>query len=373
MKTDRALRLAIVGGGTGGHVVPGLHMLGELLGASDLPDLTDLVWFETGRAAEGAALSRLDALIAPLVPERCRLTLEPASGGAPSLMRLATLAPREVLRARRVLKRHQTDVVFGLGGFTLLPVVLAARSLGIPVVLLEINAVPGRAVVKLTPFATRVLHAWPRTMVPGDKHVLTGPPLGPALTRSAPAPTNQWRTHLNVAADAPLLAVIGGSQGALCLNTFVRTHAAALVAQGVAIVHQVGPGRLEEAATAQAGYLALEFVEDMVALLSEATVALTRAGASTLAELAVLGVPSLVVPFSGAGGHQRINAQELGDAIRVVEEPELAADGLALLSERLGPAGREWRAAARVDLMARVPRDAARKVATELARFAKKK
>jgi UDP-N-acetylglucosamine:LPS N-acetylglucosamine transferase len=373
VNTDRALRLAIVGGGTGGHVVPGLHMLGELLGASDLPDLVDLVWFETGRAAEGAALSRLEALVAPLVPERCRLTLEPTSGGAPSLLRLATRAPREVLRARRMLKRHRTDVVFGLGGFTLLHVVLAARSLGIPVVLLEINAVPGRAVAKLTPLATRVLHAWPRTMLPGDKHVLTGPPLGPALTQPISAPTNVWRQRLNMAADAPLLAVIGGSQGALALNTFVRTHAAALRAQGVAIVHQVGPGRLDEAAPAQAGYLALEFVDEMVALLTETTVALTRAGASTLAELAVLGVPAVVVPFAGAGGHQRINAQELGDAIRVVEEPELETGGLALLTERLGPAGREWRAQARTELMARVPRDAARKVAIELTRFAKKK
>lgn len=368
---DGGLRLAIVGGGTGGHVVPGLHMLAELVRADDLPALDDLVWFETGRAAEGAALARLGPLVAPLAPERIRLRIEPAAGGAPSLPRLLALTPREVWRARRALKAHRTHVVFGLGGFTLLPVVLAARSLGIPVVLLEINAVPGRAVAKLTPLAARVLHAWTRTLPaePGTKHVRTGAPLGPDFTALARPATNAWRARLGVPADAPLLVVIGGSQGARPLNRLLQTHAAALTAAGIGVVHQVGPGRLAEAAPATHGYLAVEFVDDVVELLTEATVALTRAGASTLAELAVLGVPALVVPFAGAGGHQRLNAEELGDAIEVVEEAELEANGLALLLQRLGDAGRAWRERAAADLRASVPRDAAHRVAQELARF----
>lgn len=367
------LRLAVVGGGTGGHVVPGLHVLAELAAADDLPDLEDLVWFVTGRAAEGAALARLDPLVAPLTPERVRLAIEPAAGGAPSLVQLGLRTPREFWRARRALAAHRIDVVFGLGGFTLLPVVLAARSLGIPVVLLEINAVPGRAVAKLTPLATRVLHAWKRTVPehPGTKHVRTGAPLGPAFTRPA-APAGTWRAQLGLAPDAPLLAVIGGSQGALALNAFIATHAATLTAAGVGIVHQVGPGRLDEAAPATAGYRAVEFVDDVAGLLGEATLALSRAGASTLAELAALGVPALVVPYTGAGGHQRLNAAELGSALKVVEEDELAASGLALVQERLGPEGAAWRERVRAELVANAPRDAARKVAAELARFAER-
>jgi len=371
--SQRGLRLGIVGGGTGGHVVPGLHMLAELQRAEDLPELVDLVWFETGRAAESAALARLEPLVAPLVPERVRLSIEPPSGGAPSLPRLALHTPREVLRARRALRAHQIDVVLGLGGFTLLPVVLAARSLGIPVVLLEINAVPGRAVAKLTPLATRVLHAWPRTVpaATGAKHVLTGPPLGPrftaADTSAAPCP---WRASLGLEAGAPLLAVLGGSQGALPLNRFIKEHAQDLASRGIGIVHQVGPGRLAEGAGELAGYQAVEFVEDVVGLLGAATVALSRAGASTLAELAVLGVPSIVVPFAGAGGHQRLNAAELGDGVLLLEEQALVERGLTELVQRLSPEGASWRAEVRTVLRERVPRDAARKVAAELARFA---
>ena len=156
----------------------------------------------------------------------------------------------------------------------------------------------------------------------------------------------------------------------LPLNRFIAEHAAELTRRGVGIVHQVGPGRMGEGAGDLRGYLAVEFVEDVVGLLRGATVALSRAGASTLAELAVLGVPSVVVPFAGAGGHQRLNAAELGDGVLVLEEDALAERGLAELSERLSPEGAAWRAEVRAVLRERVPRDAARKVATELARFA---
>lgn len=374
----RGLRLAIVGGGTGGHVVPGLHMLAALLAADDLPGLESLLWFETGRAAEVASMARLEGLVAPCVPQRIRVEVEPKSGGAPSLPRLASKTPRAMLAARRALKRQGCDVVFGLGGFTLLPVVLAAKSLGIPVVLLEINAVPGRAVRSLTPFATSVLHAWPSSL-PGDAssgklHRVTGPPLAPVFTELANAGVQAshaaaWRKRIGAAEDAPLLCVLGGSQGAGALNHFIRWRAPELLAAGVGVVHQVGPGRMDEAAAEAPGYRAFEFIEDIPSLLSASTMALTRAGASTLAEIAALGLPAMVVPYPGAGGHQRKNASELEGGLLLVDESDLEAGAMQRLLALLGPEGADWRAAAAATLKRRVPGDAALQVATELVRF----
>lgn len=378
---DGGLRLAIVGGGTGGHVVPGLHMLAALLEAEELPNLDDLVWFETGRAAEVASMARLDGLVGSCPVSRVRLAVEPPTGGAPSLPRLLLKTPRAFLAARRALRTHKSDVVFGLGGFTLLPVVLAAKSLGIPVVLLEINAVPGRAVRSLTPLAVSVLHAWPSSLPSGDRtgrHRLTGPPLGPAFTRALeahaapkPADLDPWRARLGLPAEAPLLCVLGGSQGAGALNDFVRASLATWRAAGIGVVHQVGPGRSGEGAPATDGYLALEFLDDVAGLLTSSTMALTRAGASTLAEIAAVGLPAMVVPYPGAGGHQKKNAEQLEGGLWLVDERELGPEVAKQLVERLGPGGADWREAAKLTLRARVPADAALQVARELARFAK--
>lgn len=378
--TERGLRLAIVGGGTGGHVVPGLHMLAALAASDELPNPRDLVWFETGRAAEVASMARLDALVGSCPLERVRVRVEPPSGGAPSRARLLLRTPRAFWAARRALKAHRSEVVFGLGGFTLLPVVLAARSLRIPVVLLEINAVPGRAVRALSPFAASVLHAWPSS-VPVDsredqskRHRVTGPPLGPDFTASlerAAACEDSWREDLGADSTAPLLCVLGGSQGAGALNGFVKAHLAALLAAGVVVVHQVGPGRMGEAADRQPGYLPLEFIDDVAGLLASATMALSRAGASTLAELAAVGLPAMVVPYPGAGGHQRMNAKELEGGLLLVEEPDLGRIALDHLISLLGPDGELWRKAATNALRRRVPRDAALEVARELTSRAK--
>lgn len=372
------LRLAIVGGGTGGHVVPGLHMLAALAASDELPNPADLVWFETGRKAEVASMARLDELVGDCPLERVRVRVEPPSGGAPSLARLLARTPRAFFAARHALKVHRSEVVFGLGGFTLLPVVLAARSLGLPVVLLEINAVPGRAVRALSPLAARVLHAWPSSLPKAasrrDRHRVTGPPLGPAFTASletAADGTDTWREDLGATASAPLLCVLGGSQGAGALNEFVHAHLDTLLAAGIVVVHQVGPGRLGEAHRPRAGYLPLEFIDDVAGLLSAATMALSRAGASTLAELAAVGLPAMVVPYPGAGGHQRHNAAELAGGLLLVEEPDLGPGSAAKLVELMGPEGAAWREAARETLQSRVPCDAALEVARELSSQAK--
>ncbi len=379
------LRLALAGGGTGGHVVPGLHLLAELRApiapnARDAPiELADLVWFGSGREAEDRALAGLPQLAEPAPIERVRLELEPAGGGAPSLAGLALRLAPAVARARAALLRHRSEVALGLGGFTSLPVVLAARAIGIPCCLLEINAVRGKATRWLSPAVQRVLHAWPDSLPTGapiGRHVCVGPPLAPGFSRSSErtaADERAARAALNFDPARPLLIVLGGSQGARALNSFAAGQARYWLDQGLQILHQVGPGRLAESAPAAAGYRALEFLEPMQRVLGAATVVLTRGGASTLAEIGALGIPAVVVPYPHhPDRHQAHNARQLGAGVVCVDERELGSATAAELAQLCAPERAAQRLAMSRALRAAVPRGAAAHILEVLAELAQR-
>lgn len=399
-----ALRLAFAGGGTGGHLVPGLHVLAAAR-ARGGAQVEDLVWFTSGRAVEERVLARLDEYVAsadaganhivaatePRVAtqrsvatenrrahtrvERVALVLEPEGGGAPSRSTLVLRTPRAVSVARRALVAHRSEVLLALGGFTGLPAVLAARSLGIPVALLEVNAHAGAATRWLARFAQRVFHAWPVTHAAarGNAHVWTGPPLAPEFTRGAlPAEVSERaRAELGFDPARPLLAVLGGSQGAAGLNTFVRVHGPALLASGVQVLHQTGPGRLTEALPALSGYRAVEYVDPAWRALAAATVVLCRGGASTLAEVAALRRPAFVVPYPHhKDQHQEKNARELGAGVEIVPESALGLATRDALIALCAPGGAAERAR-RSDALARaVPTDAAARIFDELCALA---
>lgn len=372
----RATRIAIAGGGTGGHIVPGLHVLAHALGAGRAGEIEDLLWLTSGRAVEervfaGAELGDLGTRL-----DRVALPLEPEHGGAPSRAALVLRTPRAVWRARAALSAHRSEVLLGLGGFTTLPAVLAARALGLPVVLLEINAVRGAATAKLARFAERVLHAWRATLPDGRESARDrwiGPPLAPAIAEgdASEASARRARRALGYRAESPLLLVLGGSQGSSALNAFVRARASTLLASGVQILHQTGPGKLAEAAPAAAGYRASEYVAPMSEALAAASVCVCRGGASTLAEVAAARVPAFVAPYPHhADRHQEKNAAQLGLGARLVADERL--DG-ALCEEivRLSTdAGRDDRERMRAALAAAVPRDAARRVLDALVEVA---
>ena len=368
------LRLALAGGGTGGHVLPGRHLVehGRELGA-----LGDLVWFQTGRAVEDSAMAGFEATVAGLGFERLRLRLEPPRGGAPGLGRLALLTAPAVLAARRALRAHGSEVLLGLGGFTSLPAVLAARSLGLPVALLEINATAGRATRWLTGRAQRVFHAWPGTLPEGgdgQRDLWTGPPLGRAFRRDgdALAVREEVRAELGLEPQTPLLVVLGGSQGALGLNRFVAASTAVFAERRVAVLHQVGPGRLAEGGEPSPTYRPVEFVAQVDRALRAATFVLCRGGASTLAEVGAVRAPAWVVPYPHhADRHQERNARQLGSGVRVVQERELDLEAARELARLCGPAGAERRSEMRAALEGRVPLDGAQRIWSELERMAR--
>lgn len=364
---EGGLRLAFAGGGTGGHIVPGLHLLAELERSGTPP--SDLLWFHSGRAVEERVLRGLEGSVADRVLERVVLALEPPGGGAPSLARLGLRLPTETLRARSALKRHRTQALLGLGGFTTAPAVLAARSLGIPVALLEINAVAGRATRKLAPFCARVYHAWRGTLPAGtsSRDMHTGAPLAPDFVRADAAARDAARTAMGVAPEHALLLVLGGSQGALGLNDFLAASAERIIASGVQILHQVGPGRAQEGAAAVPGYRAVEYIDDVAQAVTAADLILCRGGASTLAEIGAVGTPSWVVPYPHhADRHQESNARELGDGLRIVQEQDLTDAACAELIRTLGSDGQPERERMRSALDGAVPRDAAARIALDL-------
>lgn len=359
-----APRLALAGGGTGGHMVPGLHLLAHAAGSGLAPHV---LWLGAGRSVEERVLRAASPAIRARL-ERVVLPLEPPGGGAPSRARLLGATPASFLRARRALACHGARVCLGLGGFTVLPAALAARSLGVPLVLLEVNARAGLATRRLARLATHVVHAWPASVPPGARgarHVVLGPPLAPAfLAPSATAAERaDARAALGLDPARPLLVVLGGSQGAGGLNRFVAQHLAALQAHGVQVLHQLGPGRLPEGGAARAGYLPREFVDDVRGALDAADVVLTRGGASTLAEIAARGVPAVVVPYPHhADRHQEWNARALGDGAEVVAEEALDLGLARRLAELCAPASAGERARRGALLRAAVPADAAERL-----------
>jgi UDP-N-acetylglucosamine--N-acetylmuramyl-(pentapeptide) pyrophosphoryl-undecaprenol N-acetylglucosamine transferase len=361
------MRLALAGGGTGGHVVPGLHLLEHLRARGSLPE--DVLWFSAGRAIEERVLAHASERAGAVPIERIALALE--ARGAPGWLDLALRTGPETRRARAALARHASEVLLALGGYTALPAVLAARSLGIPVVLLEINSVPGKATRSLAGLAERVVYAWPSARTrDGGRERCFGPPLSVAFLGSEPgeAESAAARSRLGFRPDLPLLLVLGGSQGAAALNRFLAEHASALVGAGLQVLHQTGPGRLAEgAAGALDGYRASDYLDDVAGALDAATLVLCRGGAATLAEVAARARPALVVPYPHhRDRHQLRNALALGAGVRVVPEERLDAALVATLARLAGPDGTRERAAMSRALASSIPKDGVVRLADEL-------
>ncbi len=360
------MRLALAGGGTGGHVVPGLHLLEHLRSRGSAPQ--DVLWFSAGRGVEERVLAHVSERAGVMPLERVVLALE--AEGAPSWFDLALRTGPETRRARTALARHGSEVLLALGGYTAVPAVLAARSLGIPVVLLEINAVTGKATRALAGLSERVVHAWPSSLArEGRRHRRFGPPLAPAFLAREPGEEERAaaRARLGFRPAAPLLVVLGGSQGAAALNRFLAAHARALTEAGLQVLHQTGPGRLSEGAADGAGYRALEYLDDMAGALDAATLVLCRGGASTLAEIAARARPALVVPYPHhADRHQERNALALGAGVRIVPEARLDAGLVQTLAHLAGAEGARERAAMSRALAHSIPKDGVVRLADEL-------
>jgi len=324
-----AMTIVLACGGTGGHVFPALAagtVLRDEMGAA-LVMLGRAGALEE-RLARTAGVPFRDVPAVPLHRSKVWRNLA-----------LPLTATRCVLAARRTLREVAPRAVLATGGFVSLPTGIAARQLGIPVVVHESNAHPGVANRLMGRVATRLL-------VGSPAGAAAFAPL-PAEVVGNPARARDGRSREALRAERGLtdsdkyLVVIGGSQGARGVNAILASEIRSILAAGWKVLWQTGPSGLDAARAAVAGLegvRAESFVNDVYGEFAAADLALTRAGASTLAELALFALPSVLVPFpSATGNHQEINARELsraGACELLVERDWVAGSGLAAI-ERL--------------------------------------
>lgn len=301
-----ARRWVIAGGGTGGHVTPGLALAEAIRLRGD-----EVLFVGSARGLESR-----------LVPDAGhRLEMLPSQqvmGRGPiGRLRGALSILRSAVRARRVLKESGADVVISVGGYAAMPTALAARWLGRPLFLMEPNALPGRVNRLTARFARTVFVGFEATrghLPERTESVCLGVPLRRALVRAFAD-----RPEPRVPTPPLKVLIFGGSQGARQLNEQVPEALARLRKKSVEVFHQTGEADRAAVAAryAELGLPAevVAFEHDMPARYAWADLAICRAGALTVAELALAGLPALLVPYPfAADDHQSANARALEEA-----------------------------------------------------------
>lgn len=317
----------LAGGGTAGHVEPALAVA-DALRADDPRIRVTLLGTETGLEARLVPARGYELATVPKVPMPRR--------PSPALLTVPKRLAAAVGAARATLREVRADVVVGFGGYVAVPAYVAARRLGVPIVVHEANPLPGlanRLGARLTPF---VATSYPSTPLRGS--TLTGIPLRAeilTLDRSAPA-ARAARARYGLDAHRPTLLVFGGSQGARSLNTALVGAARELTGSGVQVLHATGPKNYDEVAAAlpaglAAPYRAVPYLDHIPSAYAAADMSLCRSGAMTCAELAAVGLPAVYVPLPHGNGEQRRNALptvEAGGGL-LVDDAELSPGWLA--------------------------------------------
>ena len=302
----------LAGGGTAGHVNPLLAVAGEIRRRE--PGST-IIFVGTAEGLEGRLVPQtgyefhvIPRLPFPRRPDARAWRFLRGWRGAVSIV-------------ERLIVSRSVDVVFGVGGYVAAPAYAAGRRAKIPVVIHEANARPGLSNVWAARFATRVGTAFPNTRLRGSAWV--GMPLRPEIAslnvsdRHAAA-CRRWRLEPQV----PVLLVTGGSLGARRINMAIATLAPRILAQGWQILHITGDRDAGLVTSSGPGHVVVDYCDEMPDALAVASLMVSRAGSSTLAEITALGIPSLLVPYASGNGEQELNAA-----------PVVAAGGAILMRD----------------------------------------
>ena len=299
-------------GGTGGHIFPGLAVA-EVMATRGWR----VVWMGTRTGMEAE-------LVPPKGYEMAWVHFQGVRGkGLLAFMLLPGRLLIAFWQAARVMCRLRPDVVLGMGGYIAFPGGMMAAFLGRPLVIHEQNAVAGTTTRLLAKLADRVLTSFASAFGPRDRAAVTGNPIRAALSK-VPHPEQRFaQRHGSLR-----ITVLGGSLGARALNETLPQAFAALGASRLPeIVHQAGR---QHAAPLEAAYrrLAIDarvvpFIDDIAGQLAWSDLVICRAGATTLAELAAVGVGSVLIPFPHAiDDHQTRNAQALVEAGAAILVPQ---------------------------------------------------
>jgi UDP-N-acetylglucosamine--N-acetylmuramyl-(pentapeptide) pyrophosphoryl-undecaprenol N-acetylglucosamine transferase len=331
-KKAHNMRLIITGGGTGGHLFPGIALAQAMM--RTYPGC-EVLFIGTERKVDKTALADLGFKTMTIKSQGIK-----GKNLTAKIMALVQ-QPAALFEAARIIRKFKPDLVFGVGGYVTGPVILAARLLGITTCIHEQNSIPGLANKLLGHIAHRIFVSLPGSeqYFPAGKTVLSGNPVRSTIVKAAnEMGPEEYQEPLT-------LLVLGGSQGARRLNSLMLEAAERCMVELIPqpnIIHQTGE---HDEIHVRQKYAELginarvqPFFSDMAEIYSQADLVVSRAGATTLAELTVFHKPVILVPFPfAADNHQEINGRYLVEAGGglMFKQSELDGEKLGLAIKRL--------------------------------------
>jgi UDP-N-acetylglucosamine--N-acetylmuramyl-(pentapeptide) pyrophosphoryl-undecaprenol N-acetylglucosamine transferase len=316
------MHIVIAGGGTGGHLFPGIAIAEEFLRRDDK---AEVIFIGTKKGIESR-------LLGPLGYELREIDIEGVKGrGLKALVRGVYQIPLSMWQSRRILKKFGPHIVIGVGGYASGPAVLTAHFMNILTVIAEQNAVPGITNRILGKFTNKIFVTYTQTQkyFPQDKVILSGNPVRAAFAAG--------RSKAKEKKDFWQLLIFGGSQGAEAINKAVINMLPQLqnMKNKVRVVHQTGARQFEKVKKTYKQFgiqvKVLPFIVDMAGAYAAADLIICRAGATSLAEITAAGKAAILIPYPwAANDHQTKNAQAMAKASAavVIKENELTSSKL---------------------------------------------
>lgn len=311
-------RIVLTGGGTAGHVTPNIALLPHLkkLGY-------DIQYIGSYDGIEKKLIEELGISYHGISSGKLRRYFDIKNFSDP--FRVA----KGFFQAKQLLKQLKPDIIFSKGGFVTVPVVQAAKTQHIPVILHESDMTPGLANRLALPAASKICCNFPETVshLPEGKAVVTGSPIREELRHGNRLAALQF---CGFTADKPVLLIIGGSLGSVAVNQAVRSILPELL-KSFQVIHLCGKGNLDDSLNDTFGYVQYEYIKKELAdLFALADIVVSRAGANAICELLELRKPNLLIPLSAAAsrGDQLLNAasfQKQGFSV-VLQEEDLTSD-----------------------------------------------
>lgn len=304
VESVKSIRMVVTGGGTGGHLFPAIATAQKL--CADYP-ASEVLFIGTVRKMDRASLAQHGYRIKAIHCYGLK------GKNLYQTIKALVFLPVSLLEALYHLLIFKPQIVVGVGGYVTAPVIIAAKILSLPTLIHEQNSIPGMANKKLGSLVDRICFSIPGSELffPKDKRVFTGNPVRSHILELA-------KRHKTEDGHGPkTILVLGGSQGAHVVNTLIveaLTQHKELQTADIRVIHQTGSSDKQwvDEAYKRAGVRAeVEgFFRDMARIYSEADLLVSRAGATTLAELAVLGKPAILIPYPhAADDHQMKNGE----------------------------------------------------------------
>lgn len=308
-ETTRHIRLIVTGGGTGGHLFPGISLAQAMMLAD--PG-SEVLFIGTERKIDKTALSNLGFATRSIKSQGIK------GKSFFAVLKALLQQPLALWEAAGIIRKFKPDLVFGVGGYVTGPVILAARLLGVTTCIHEQNSIPGLANKMLGYIANKIFVSLPGSekYFPANKTILSGNPVRNTIlkvSRESKPESGQ---------ESSTLLILGGSQGARRLNSLMLEAAENILSKlspPPLIIHQTGGHDKDHV---QRKYVELglsarvqDFFSDMAEIYSQADLIISRAGATTIAELTIFHKPVILIPFPfAADNHQEINGQYLVEA-----------------------------------------------------------